>query len=96
MSSTMLAVVVAHVGDDPPHLRRCAKRATVIPVGEDGAAALHHAVETLRDANGETLHRTRESFRRRGFDHEVHVVTQHGELDDSHVEPIRGLRERAR
>ena len=49
----------------------------MVVIGEDGALALHEAVQRLRDADAEPLHAARERPLVASLDHEVDVIALH-------------------
>ncbi len=79
----MLVQVAQHIGQRAPHLRGRAEDVRVIPVGDDGAPSLHHAVQLLGDAHREPLHTPRQRLRVLGLDDQVDVIALHRKL----VEP---------
>ncbi len=59
------------------HLTRRTEDVPVKTVGKDGATPLHHAIELLGHADGETLHTAGHGLSIVGFDHEMQVIPLH-------------------
>jgi hypothetical protein len=78
-------------------LGRSLQQPREVVVGEDGALALHHGVQRLRDANAEALHPPGKRLVAVCLDDQVDavdVVALDGELHEAHAEAAAGCRER--
>jgi hypothetical protein len=92
----VFAGVVEHIDESTADLRRCAKRARVVAVGEDGAgAAAHHAVEALGHADAHALKGAAEGTRVHRLDEHVDVVVLDGKVGQPRIELAGGHPERA-
>jgi len=80
--------VPEHVRDRSRRLGRPAHDARVIVVLEHSTMTPHHAVQRLREADGESLHAARKRLFVGRLDQEVDVVPLHGEVHEPRAEPL--------
>jgi hypothetical protein len=75
-------MIVEDVDEGASDLERRAKSPRVVPLREDGAAAIEVAVQAARQANREPLHRARERAMVCGFRNEMNMIRLHREVHE--------------
>ena len=90
----VMAMVVEDVDERAPDLERRAKGPRVVPLREDGAATIEVAVEPARQANRETLQRSRQRALSLGFGNEMNMIRLHRKVHEPRAVPLACRTER--
>jgi hypothetical protein len=87
--NAVLARVLQDVDERIAHFARRFQSTSVVVIVEHRTAAMPQLIQSARDTDEQTLHRSRERAFVPSLDDQMHVIRLDGVLDQSNVEAIR-------